>query len=29
MTDPKDTPQGRAVQAKYGDILPLERPAPP
>ena len=29
MTDPKDPPQGRAVQAKYGDILPLERPAPP
>lgn len=28
MTDPKDTPEGRAVAEKYGDILPLARPEP-
>ena len=26
--DYKNTPEGRAVQAKYADILPLSRPAP-
>lgn len=28
MTDCKDTPEGRAVMEKYGDILPLSRPEP-
>ena len=28
MEDCKDTPEGRAVQEKYGDILHMKRPAP-
>lgn len=28
MTDCKDTPEGRAVAQKYGDILTLSRPEP-
>lgn len=28
MTDYKNTPEGRAVQYKYADLLPLSRPEP-
>lgn len=28
MAHAKDTPEGRAVAEKYGDILPLSRPEP-
>ena len=28
MTDYKNTPEGRAVQMKYSDLLPLSRPDP-
>lgn len=28
MTDAKDTPEGRMVAEKYGDILFLDRPEP-
>ena len=28
MTDYKNTPEGRAVQMKYADLLPLSRPEP-
>ena len=28
MTDYKNTPEGKAVQSKYADLLPLSRPAP-
>ena len=29
MYDDRDSPAARAVREKYGDILPLARPAPP
>lgn len=28
MTNYKNTPEGRVVQSKYADLLPLSRPAP-
>lgn len=28
MTDYKNTPEGKAVQSKYADLLPLSRPEP-